>query len=237
MGERFRFFSSLRYPAIFVILMWMVKVTELITHLDLSFLGTYPRNAFGAIGIVSSPFVHGDVPHLMSNSLPILILGSLILYFYPTSARRVIAGIYLLTGIAVWLLARPVYHIGASGLVYGFAFFLFFSGVFRNDMKSLAISFFIIFMYGGIVWGLMPNLIGISWETHLFGAIAGSLFAYLFRYMDAQPKESWQSLEDNTQPEIDYRYIYVPKDKPQEIPLPEENKPAPNDENGADTNP
>lgn len=234
MGERFRFFNSLRYPAIFVLLMWMVKVTELVTQLDLSFLGTFPRHAYGAIGIISSPFVHGDVPHLMSNSLPILILGSLILYFYPTSARRVIAGIYLLTGVAVWLLARPVYHIGASGLVYGFAFFLFFSGVFRNDMKSLAISFFIIFMYGGIVWGLLPNLIGISWETHLFGAIAGSLFAYVFRNFDLQPKETF-SFDDDAQTPINYRYIYVPKEKPAELPQ-EENNPTTGDEKRVDKN-
>jgi membrane associated rhomboid family serine protease len=236
MEEKFRFFRSMRYPAVFVMLMWLVKGTEMLTHFDLSFLGNYPRTALGVVGIFSSPLVHGDFSHLMSNSLPILILGSLILYFYPTAAGRVVAGIYLLTGISVWLLARPVYHIGASGLVYGFAFFLFFSGVFRNDMKSLAISFFIIFMYGGIVWGLMPNLIGISWETHLFGAIAGSLFAYVFRYMDLQPKESWQMMEESTQPEINYRYIYIPKDKPTESAAPEEPKPL-SEENKADTPP
>ncbi len=92
-------------------------------------------------------------------------------------------------------------------------------------MKSLAISFFIIFMYGGIVWGLLPNLIGISWETHLFGAVAGSLFAYLFRNFDLQPKERW-SFDDETQPAINYRYIYVPKEKPAEPPAQTENKPA-----------
>jgi membrane associated rhomboid family serine protease len=188
------------------------------------------------LGILTSPFLHGDTNHLGANSMPLLILGTLILYFYPTAATRVILGIYFISGLAVWLLARPVTHIGASGLVYGFAFFLFFSGVFRNDMKSLAISFFIIFMYGGIVWGLMPNLIGISWESHLFGAIAGSLLAYAFRTVDLPPKPQWY-MEEESQPEISYRYIYVPKDKPGDpAPPQEENKPA-TDEKGTDQNP
>lgn len=234
MDERFRFFRSMRIPALFVGLLWVVKATEIAADIDLSLLGTFPRKTMGMVGIFSSPLVHGDMAHLVSNTIPILLLGSLILYFYPTAARKVIPGIYLLTGVAVWLFARPVYHIGASGLVYGFAFFLFFSGVFRNDMKSLAISFFIIFMYGGIVWGLLPNLNGISWETHLFGAITGGLFAYLFRSIDLQPKEQW-AMDENPQPEINYRYIYIPKEKAA-LPAQEEDKPE-TDENGTAANP
>src|SRR6185436_19517918 len=111
------------------------------------------------------------------------------------------------------------YHIGASGLVYGFAFFLFFSGVFRNDIKSLVISFFIIFMYGGIVWGLLPYVVGVSWESHLSGAIAGSLLAYLFRFFDLPPKDTWAKFEDEPLPEINYRYIYIPKGKADSTPL------------------
>lgn len=224
MDDKTRFFKSLRLPALFVSLLWVVKGSERFVHIDWNVFGTYPREAFGMIGILSSPFIHGDLSHLLSNTFPLLILGTLILYFYPDAARKVIPGIYLLTGVAVWLFASKVYHIGASGLVYGFAFFLFFSGVFRNDMKSLAISFFIIFMYGGIVWGLLPHLPGISWETHLFGAIAGSLFAYLFRHLDVPPREAL-SFENEAQPEISYRYIYVPKAPPAESALPEAGKP------------
>ena len=199
-------------PLVFVAILWAIKGLEWITKFELTVLGVYPRELFGMIGIISSPLVHGDIGHLTSNSLPIFFLGSLILYFYPSSARKVIFAIYLFTGFSVWLLARPVYHIGASGLVYGFAFFLFFSGVFRNDVKSLAISFFIIFMYGGIIWGLLPNLYGISWESHLFGAIIGSLLAYHYRFTDLPPKASWDFPEETS--EINYRYIYIPKDNP-----------------------
>lgn len=213
MDDRHRLLRSIRYPALFVALLWVVKGYEIITAADLSALGNYPRKLYGIMGIFTSPLVHGDMNHLLTNSVPILLLGSLLIYFYPASSRKVIPAIYLFTGSAVWLLARPVYHIGASGLVYGLAFFLFFSGVFRNDMKSLVISFFIIFMYGGIVWGLVPYLIGVSWESHLSGAVSGIVLAWVFRYMDLPPKEPWQLMDDETQPEISYRYVYVPKDK------------------------
>ena len=229
MDDRTHLIKSFRYPIFFVAMMWVVKGYEMITQADLSVFGNYPRKLSGITGILTSPLIHSDASHLLSNSLPIIILGSLLIYFYPTASKKVIPVIYLFTGAAVWLLARPeAYHIGASGLVYGFAFFLFFSGVFRNDMKSLVISFFTIFMYGGIVWGLLPYLIGISWESHLFGAISGSLLAFIFRYADMQPKETWL-VNEETQPEISYRYIYVPKEKAVEIP-PLENKAS--DEDG-----
>ncbi len=219
---------SLRLPVVFVTLLWLIKGFELITHADLSILGNYPRKVYGIMGVFSSPLVHGEFGHLMSNSVPIIILGTLVLFFYPIAAKKVILGVYIFSGIAVWLLARPVYHIGASGIVYGLAFFLFFSGVFRNDIKSLAISFFIIFMYGGIVWGLAPNVVGVSWESHLFGGIVGSLLAYHYRYTDLPPKV--ETVEaDQQQSEINYRYIYIPKD--------EKGEPKPElDEEGTDNN-
>ena len=197
--------KSVRYPLIFVGILWVVKLIEIILKKEFTFLGVFPREIYGLVGIVSSPFVHGDLNHLISNSFPIAILGSMIIYFYPRSSRTVLLGVYFITGVAVWILARPVYHIGASGLVYGFAFFLFFSGVFRNDVRSLAISFFIIFMYGGIIWGLLPYLIGISWETHLFGALVGSGFAYLYKNTDLPPPAAID--EDEEFDEINYRYI------------------------------
>lgn len=214
--EKKKLLQSLKYPIVFVALLWLVKGFEYFTHIDLVFLGVKPRDVAGMVGIISSPLVHGSIEHLTSNSFPILILGTLILYFYPTSAKRVILGIYILTGIAVWLLARgPYRHIGASGLVYGLAFFLFFSGVFRNDVRSLAISFFIIFAYGGIVWGLFPGMLDISWESHLFGAIIGSLLAYRFRATDLPPKKKW--FDNDEAEEISYRYIYVPKEERKEV--------------------
>lgn len=234
MDDRNKLLRSFRLPLLFVALLWVIKGFELITAADISVLGNYPRKLYGIAGILTSPLVHGDMNHLLTNSAPLLILGSLLIYFYPTASKKVIPAIYIFTGMAVWLLARPVYHIGASGLVYGLAFFLFFSGVFRNDMKSLVISFFIIFMYGGIVWGLVPYLIGVSWESHLFGALAGSLLAYLFRSADLPPNEPRMAIESEPQPEISYRYVYVPKEASSEN-QPKDNKTE--DEKGAEDNP
>src|SRR5687767_5824835 len=112
MEDRYKFIKSLRYPTFFVILLWMVKGYEIITTADLSVLGNYPRKLYGIVGIFTSPLVHGDMNHLLTNSVPIFILGSLLIYFYPTASRKVIPAIYFLTGLAVWLLARPVYHVG-----------------------------------------------------------------------------------------------------------------------------
>ncbi|GIV32543.1 MAG: rhomboid family intramembrane serine protease [Chitinophagales bacterium] len=211
MNDKRQLLRSMRLPLQFVALLWLIKGMELITHSDFSVLGNYPRKVNGIIGIFASPLIHGDMAHLMSNSVPIIILGALVLFFYPSVARRVVVGIYLLTGMAVWILARPVYHIGASGIVYGLAFFLFFSGVFRNDIRSLAVSFFIIFMYGGIIWGLAPYLSGVSWESHLFGALSGSFLAFHYRHKDVPPPPKEPDLFQHEEEEISYRYIYVPK--------------------------
>ena len=217
MDDRNKLIKSLRFPALFVVLLWAIKAYEIIKETDLSGLGNYPRKLYGITGIFTSPLVHGDMNHLLTNSVPLIILGSLLIYFYPRASQKVIPAIYIFSGLAVWIIGRPVYHIGASGLVYGFAFFLFFSGVFRNDIKSLVVSFFVIFMYGGIVWGLAPYIPGVSWESHLSGAVSGGLLAWLFRSIDVTPKEI-AFTGDEQQPPISYRYIYVPKEKSDEAP-------------------
>jgi membrane associated rhomboid family serine protease len=81
----------------------------------------------------------------------------------------------------VWLFARPVYHVGASGIIYGLLGFLFFSGIFRRDNRSIAIALLITFLYGGLIWGVLPGARGISWESHLFGGISGIVIAFIFQ--------------------------------------------------------
>ncbi len=119
--------------------------------------------------------------HLFSNTVPLLILGSVMFYFYRPIAFQVFFWVYLMTGIWVWVAARDAYHIGASGLVYGFLTFLFFSGVFRKDTRLLSISLFVAFLYGGTMYGILPITKGISWESHLMGSLAGLVTAYHFR--------------------------------------------------------
>jgi membrane associated rhomboid family serine protease len=189
-----RIFIPLTFPA----LLWVIHITAYLLNLDLSGMGVLPRKAVGLLGIVSSPLIHANFSHLISNTFPLIILGWIIFYFYPKVAYTLFAFVYLFTGIFVWLFARQVYHIGASGIVYGFVSFLFFSGIFRKDNTSISLALIITFLYGGIVWGVLPGWKGISWESHLFGAITGLIAAYLFRNIDPPKKKyDWEDEPDD----------------------------------------
>jgi membrane associated rhomboid family serine protease len=177
--------------------MWLVHLITLALNLDLSRMGILPRDMIGILGIISGPIVHANFSHLLSNSVPLLILGWTIFFFYSKVSYKSFIVIYVLTGLFVWLFARQVYHIGASGIVYGFVSFLFFSGIFRRDNKSIAIALIVTFLYGGIVWGVLPGQKGISWESHLFGGIAGIIAAFIFRKIDPQKKYDWEDEEDD----------------------------------------
>ena len=183
-----KLFFSILYPALFVAILWGVKLFEVVEQVNLSYYGLYPRRTSGLIGIVTSPLLHADFPHLISNTLPLLILGPIILYFYRSIAFNVFFWVYLMTGVWVWAAGRDSYHIGASGLVYGFITFLFFSGIFRKDTRLMALSLFVTFLYGGAIWGILPLQNGISWESHLLGSLAGIITAYNFRKEGPPPR-------------------------------------------------
>lgn len=173
--------EALQIPLIIIILFWAVYLIDWIFNLNLNQHGIYPRKVNYLTGIVFSPFLHGSFGHLVSNSIPFFILGTVLIYFYKKTWLKVMLIVYIVTGTGVWLIARPAIHIGASGLVYGFVGFLFFSGIFRKNIKSLLISIAIVLLYGGLIFGIFPGQQGISWESHLIGAIAGGLCAYLFK--------------------------------------------------------
>ncbi len=176
------FGKSLRYAIATVSLFWLVKLYELSAGFSLSHYGVFPRSFSHLTGILFFPFLHGNFQHLLSNTFPFLILMTSILFFYPRIAVRVLIVLYLFSGFGVWVLARPSYHIGASGMVYGFAAFLFFSGVFRRDARSLALALSVAVLYHGILYGLFPNgEKGISWEAHLIGAVIGAILAFYYR--------------------------------------------------------
>ena len=181
-----------------VLIMWLVKAVEYYFELDLKSLGIYPRNAKSLSGIFFSPFIHGDFKHLAGNTMPIFLLSMAILYFYQKMAYRIIFLSWIFTGIGVWLGGRYSWHIGASGLVYAFFSFLFFSGVLSKDRKLISISLLIIFLYGGLIWGVLPTNKNISWESHLFGFIIGFILAYFFgkEYLFFEPKVIAPEIED-----------------------------------------
>lgn len=173
--------NSIFFIFTFTLMLWLVKALELAVHIDFGFLGILPRTLSGTMGIVTAPLVHGDVLHLLSNTFPLLLLGISVFYFYDRIALEVFVWIYFMSGFWVWMAARDAYHIGASGIVYGLVSFLFFSGLFRRDVRSLSISLIVIFLYGGMVQGLFPINERISWESHLLGALAGAFCAFFYR--------------------------------------------------------
>ena len=182
----------------FPLILWVIHLLSLLLQIDLTRMGVLPRNFVGLLGIITSPLIHADFSHLISNTIPLIILGWIIFSFYPKLSFILFIFIYLLTGLLVWIFARQVYHIGASGIVYGFVSFLFFSGIFRRDNKSIALALIITFLYGGLVWGMIPGWKGISWESHLFGAITGLAAAYLFRKIDPPAKKyDWEDDPDD----------------------------------------
>jgi len=190
---RKKLFLSLIIPGTFIFFMWLVRIIEVLFEIDLSFLGIYPLKIRGLPGILFSPFVHADYQHLFNNSLPLLLLSAALFYFYSEVALRVFLWTYILTGILVWFGGREAWHIGASGLVYGLASFLFFSGIIRKYFRLVALSLLVVFLYGEMVWGLFPGIYkNISWESHMLGFFSGIVLAVWFRKEGPQmPVYEW----------------------------------------------
>jgi membrane associated rhomboid family serine protease len=185
-----------------VAIMWAVEGIEFYTHKNFMHYGVFPRSIEAMTGILTTPFIHDDLKHLFSNSVPLVILIAALIYFYRDISFKVIVLVWLLTGAWLWLGGRPAWHIGASGIVYGLASFLFFSGVFRKHRNLMALSLLITFLYGGLVWGVFPLMEGMSWESHLFGGLAGLFVAFVYRKEGPQRKVyDWENEEDDEEDE------------------------------------
>jgi len=165
--------SNILPPIRLVFLMWVVFTLQTFTGIDLGFLGILPWSLTGLIGILTAPLIHGNYSHLISNTFPLLFLGIALFMFYRKHALMVFFQCYIITNLLVWVFGRQFYHIGASGLVYGLAFFLIAIGIFKRKIISIMISIIVMLTYGGLLYGLNPGNQSISWESHLFGAIVG----------------------------------------------------------------
>ena len=206
MEEKRKFYHSLVFPAFFLLLIWTIKIAETALGTSFAHLGLFPLKAGGLKGILFSPLIHANFKHLFDNSLPLFFLSVAVFYFYRPVAYRVFFLTWFISGMVVWLTARPAYHIGASGLVYGLASFVFFSGIFRNNIHLLAISLLVVFLYGGLVWGILPYDFRISWESHLVGGMTGLVLAFYYRSygppssaMKIWPEEEEEEDEDDDQ--------------------------------------
>jgi len=187
---------SILIVAGFIALLWAIELLDRGLGLQLYRLGVYPGELHGLWGILYAPLIHGSWNHLASNSFALLILGTVLLYGYPRTAKPVLVLVYIGSGIGVWLFARNSFHLGASGLTHGMMFFIFTTGILRRDKLSIALSMIVFFLYGGMVWSIFPQEPGISYESHFFGAVSGVVAAFLFRDRDPAPPVKTYDWED-----------------------------------------
>ncbi|MCS6991731.1 MAG: rhomboid family intramembrane serine protease [Chitinophagales bacterium] len=190
---------SVLIPLYFTLLLWAVELLEWAVQGRWEQYGIMPREVRGLIGVLLAPFLHDNFSHLISNSIPLVLLGAALIYFYGDLAYRVVLITWVIDGLGVWLMGRPSYHIGASGLVYGMTSFVFFSGLLRKNRSLLSLSLAVVFVYGGLVWGMLPYLTHLSWEGHLMGFLCGIVLAVLFRNMGPgdDPLPQWMHDEDD----------------------------------------
>ena len=184
--ERASLFTIIFIPFLFLLIMWLVKLIEYNFSLSFASFGVYPQKFSGLSGIIFSPFIHKDFTHLLNNSYPILILGAILFSSYKKIASQIFIWLFFISGFWLWVIGRPSFHIGASGVIYALASFLFVSGIIRKNPRLAAVSMLIIFLYGSMIWGVLPTNMPISWEGHLSGFIAGILVAIF--YKDEGPK-------------------------------------------------
>ena len=169
------FIKRLNFLWIFIAIIWAIF---LLGHfLPLNNFGLIPRTSKGLIGIISAPFLHGSLFHIISNTIGLLIFGIVFIFIEGKKMISVLLEIILVQGILTWIFARTAIHIGASGIIFGLYAYLIFLGYFTKKIKYIVVSLLIIIFYGGMIFGILPGIPGISWEGHLFGFIAGILEA------------------------------------------------------------
>ena len=197
--------QSLRFPAQMVVLIWLVHLFQVLTTISLGSWGVYPREIFGLRGILVSPLIHADWGHLISNTPPFFVLTFMLMFFYRRVAMRSFLMIYLLSGLLVWSFGRDVFHIGASGVIYGLVAFVFWTGIFRRNLKSIALALIVVFYYGSMFMGILPGQEGISWESHLFGALVGIFTSFWYKEaIEKDEKKPVYSWEKEPEPEEEF---------------------------------
>ncbi|NCR09716.1 MAG: rhomboid family intramembrane serine protease [Microcystis aeruginosa LG13-11] len=167
--------------ATFVAIFWLLEILDqFVFRGSLDVFGIIPHQVIGLRGILFAPFLHGDFPHLIANTVPFLILGWLVM-LQETSDFFIVTGLTMLVGgLGVWLFAAPgSIHIGASILIFGYLGFLLLRGYFQRNIPSILLSILVFLLYGGTIWGVLPSRPGISWQGHLFGFLGGVLAAKL----------------------------------------------------------
>ncbi len=195
-------------------------------QLDLDKHGIYPRTFSGMQGVLFSPFLHGDLNHIASNTIPLFILTTALIYFYRDVSLKVLVYGILISGLITWIIGRESYHIGASSLIYVLVSFIFFKGIQTKYYRLVALSLTVILVYGGLVWYVFPKVDEtISWEGHLAGLITG--FGLSIYYKTPQYKKiikyDWEHpdfdpMEDKFMQRFDENgdFVNLPEEEPEE---------------------
>jgi len=173
---------------LYLFICWTLYLLQIDIGPDLRPNGVRPRELIGLRGIILSPFLHANFDHIMNNSLSFVVLNTYFFYFYRQIAWRVFPWMFLGSGMLLWLWGGPGNHIGASGIIYSLTAFLFFSGLFRKDLRMMGVSALVLFSYGSFFWGIFPLQERVSWEGHLSGALVGLVLSFYFRQEGPQRK-------------------------------------------------
>ena len=212
-SDKKHLYSSLFVPSLFLLIMWLVKIIEVNFNFSFVKLGVSPLSFSGLKGILLSPLIHKDFTHLLNNSYPNLILGGMLFSFYRKIATSIFLWLFFISGLWLWIIGRPSFHIGASGIIYSLASFIIVSGIIRKNPRLSAVSLVIIFLYGSMIWGILPTNEAVSWEGHLAGFTAGVLVAIFYKNEGPERKKyQWEideELEEKFKEEnkISFKYI------------------------------
>ncbi|MEM9000367.1 MAG: rhomboid family intramembrane serine protease [Bacteroidota bacterium] len=191
-------------PLSSTLILWTVLLVELRLGINLNHFGVYPRTISGLLGIFFSPFIHASIEHLYNNTIPFAVLLASLFYFYRSISWKVVGYGLLLSGVLTWIIGRPSYHIGASGMIYMLASFIFFKGVFSRHIRLIALSLFVVFVYGSMLWYIFPIQEGISWEGHLSGFLSGLFLVYMVdTVIPSEKKYEWEK-EDYDEKEDEF---------------------------------
>jgi membrane associated rhomboid family serine protease len=187
------FLHKIRFVLGLIVLLWLIEIFERIMQVDLGMYGILPRTFQGLLGILTAPLIHGDWNHLYANTFS--LLGSLVIVtiFYPKVYFHALTSIWIITGIGVWMFARDNFHIGASGVIYGLVSFIFWTGVFKYNPKSIVLALLMLSLFGGMFESIFPNVEQrISWESHLIGGIVGIAVAFVLKNVVETDEEDFR---------------------------------------------
>jgi membrane associated rhomboid family serine protease len=197
--SRKNFLTALRFSVMFTALIWLIFISNWLLGLDIQRYGLMPHQQSGLWGILYTPLLHGSWQHLIANTMPLLVVLTTTLFIYPNASIRVVPVIYFGTSVVVWVFGRPDIHIGISGVVYGLLSFVFVWGLLRRDMRSIAVSLLIWFLFSPLLSGLVPTAGPVSWEMHLAGFLLGIVLAIMYRDWDRPPvkRYAWEEEPDD----------------------------------------